>query len=71
MLKPPLDAQEAFSRLAPDLEEIAHFINTCPLTRRERMQLANLLSDHFRRLAVSPELSGVRLVGDAEELPDK
>jgi hypothetical protein len=71
MLKPPLDAQEALSRLAPDLEDIAHFINACPLTRRQRMQLANLLSDHFRRLAVSPELSGVRVVGGAEDLPDK
>lgn len=69
MLKPPRSAQEAFERLAPDLQEIADFITHCPLTAPGRMQLANLLADYFRGVAVSGQPTSVRLVSDAETIP--
>jgi hypothetical protein len=58
MLKPPRDAKEAFSRLAPDLEEIVDFIINCPLTARERVRLTNLLGNYFNHLAASGDLTG-------------
>jgi hypothetical protein len=64
MLKPPSDAEEAFGRLAPDLEEITDFITNCPLSIPERMRLANLLGDYFHGLAASCEPAGVHAVGD-------
>ena len=60
MLKPPRDAQEAFERLAPDLEEIANFMHSCPLTTAELRRLATLLGNHFHELASSSELASVR-----------
>jgi hypothetical protein len=65
MLKPPRDAREALGRLAPDLEEIADFINNCPLTAPERIRLANLLSDHFHGLAASFAVLGPWAAGKA------
>jgi hypothetical protein len=69
MLKPPRDAQEAFDRLAPDLEEIVDFINNCPLSTAERMQVAKMLGDCFHGLGVGCELAGIRVVGGAEAHP--
>ena len=66
MLTPPRDAQVAFDRLAPDLEEIKDFIGYCPLTAPERMRLANLLGDYFYRLAVSTDVAGLRVAGNAD-----
>lgn len=51
MLTPPRNAQEAFLRLSPGLQEIAEFIGTSLLNARERVRLANLLAEHFARLA--------------------
>jgi hypothetical protein len=69
MLKPPRDAKEALGRLAPDLEEIADFINNCPLTASERIQLANLLRDHFHGLAASYAVIGQRAAGKTAAQP--
>jgi hypothetical protein len=69
MLKPPCDAEEAFGRLAPDLEEIKDFVGYCPLTVAERKRLAALLGDYFHGLANSCELGGRTAVRDAEGQP--
>jgi hypothetical protein len=69
MLKPPCDADEAFGRLAPDLEEIKDFVGYCPLTVTERKRLAVLLGDYFHRLANSCEPVGRASVRDAEGQP--
>ncbi len=69
MLKPPRDAKEAFGRLTPDLEEIADFINNCPLTAPEGRRLANLLSDHFHGLAAGYGVTGPWAVGKAVAQP--
>ena len=69
MLKPPCDAQGAFDRLAPDLEEIKDFIGFCPLTATERMRLARLLGDYFHGLVVSCDSAGLRIATDADGRP--
>jgi hypothetical protein len=63
MLKPPRNAQEAFARLAPDLQEISEFIGGSRLSARERMRLANMLARYFEAIAreyARPELRLVR-----------
>jgi hypothetical protein len=62
MLTPPRDAQEAFLRLTPDLQDIAEFMGTSLLNARERMRLANLLAEHFARLAREQARPDLRLV---------
>ena len=62
MLTPPRDAQEAFFRLTPDLQEIAEFIGTSLLKPRERMRLANLLAEYFTRLAQEQARPDLRVV---------
>jgi hypothetical protein len=62
MLTPPRDAQEAFRRLTPDLQEIAEFIGTSLLNARERVRLANLLAEHFARQAREQTRPALRLV---------
>jgi hypothetical protein len=69
MLTPPRDVGEAFGRLVPDLEEITDFIRNCPLTTRQRVQLANLLSDYFHELAVGCGPPDLRLVSDTKARP--
>jgi hypothetical protein len=62
MLTPPRDARDAFFRLTPDLQEIAEFIGTSLLNARERVRLANLLAEHFARLARQQARPDLRLV---------
>jgi hypothetical protein len=62
MLTPPRDADEAFFRLAPDLQEIAEYIGTSLLDARERRRLANLLADYFASLARAHARPDLRLV---------
>jgi hypothetical protein len=62
MLTPPRDADEAFFRLTPDLQEIAEYIGVSPLHPRERKRLANLLADYFLSLARDQARPDLRLV---------
>ena len=62
MLTPPRDADEAFVRLAPDLQEISDFISASRLSAHERIRLANMLAEHFVVLAREHARPGLRLV---------
>jgi hypothetical protein len=69
MLIPPRNAQEAFARLAPDLQEISEFISASRLNARERMRLANMLARYFEAIArehARPDLRLVRPEAPAE-----
>jgi hypothetical protein len=65
MLTPARDADEAYLRLGPDLQEISDFISTSRLSVRERMRLANMLAQHFVVLARQHSRPGLRLVPPA------
>jgi hypothetical protein len=62
MLTPPHDADEAFFRLTPDLQEIAEYIGSSLLDARERKRLANLLAEYFASLARAHTRPELRLV---------
>jgi hypothetical protein len=62
MLTPPHDADEAFFRLTPDLQEIAEFIGSSLLDAPERRRLAGLLAEHFASLARTHARPELRLV---------
>ena len=44
MLTPPRDADGAFVRLVPDLQELSDFIATSRLPTHERARLADMLA---------------------------
>jgi hypothetical protein len=62
MLTPPRDADEAFFRLSPDLQEIAEYIASSLLDAGERRRLATLLAEHFASLARAQSRPDLRLV---------
>jgi hypothetical protein len=64
MLTPPRDADEAFLRLTPDLQEIAEYIASSLLDAGERRRLASLLAEHFASLARAHARPELRLVSD-------
>lgn len=62
MLTPPHDADEAFFRLTPDLQEIAEYIAASLLDAHERKRLASLLAEYFASLARAQARPDLRLV---------
>jgi hypothetical protein len=62
---PPCDADEGFYRLGGDLDEIAAFITTSPMSARERERLAMMLGSYFVGLANVYRRPDLRLVHDA------
>jgi hypothetical protein len=59
MLSKPRNAEEAFQRLAPDLEELSDCISNGILGPGERARLAKMVARHFDTLAstiVRPKL---------------
>ena len=65
MLTPARDADEAFVRLTPDLQELSDFIAVSHLPQHERSRLADMLADYFAGLARVHRRRGLRLVHDA------
>ena len=64
MLSKPRNAEEAFQRLTPDLDELSDCISNGILGPGERARLAHMVAAHFENLASTIVRPKLRLAYD-------